>query len=59
MSIEQIQQIIGQLESGIDRIEPLLDEEDYKDYCDAQYTAITYWRILLKKAKRKEELNKQ
>jgi len=51
MNEQQIMQIIGQFESSIDKIEDSLSEEDFKDYCDATYTSITYWRLLLKSVK--------
>lgn len=51
MSIEQINQIIGQLEASIDKIESFLDIETFADYCDSTYTAIAHWKILQKKIK--------
>lgn len=49
MNKQQILQIIGQLEASIDKIEPQLDLEDFKEYCDSISVAITYWKIELKK----------
>lgn len=48
MTQEQILQIIGQLEASITKIEPLLPLEDFQEYCDSVYSAITHWRVLLK-----------
>lgn len=47
----QIRQIIGQLDSSIERIEPLLGAEEFQEYCDSIYTAMTYWRVVLKSLK--------
>lgn len=47
----QIKQIIGQLESSIEKIEPTIDPDDFREYCDSIYTAIALWRIELKKLK--------
>jgi hypothetical protein len=51
ISEPQIQQIIGQLESSISKIEPYLDDESFKDYCDSTYSAIAEWRAVLKKVR--------
>ena len=51
MTIEQINQIIGQLEVSINKIEPFLDLETFAEYCDSTYTAISHWKILQKKIK--------
>lgn len=53
MNEQQIMQIIGQLESSIDKIEGFLSEEDFKDYCDTTYSSIAYWRVVLKSIKEK------
>lgn len=50
----QIKQIIGQQEASIDKIEPYLSEEDFAIFCDASATAITYWKIQLKRIHDKE-----
>lgn len=51
MSPEQINQIIGQLESSIQKVEDFLTDEEFKDYCDNTYSAIAYWRLILKQTK--------
>jgi len=48
MDRQKVNQIIGQLEKSITEIEPLLNEEEFSDYCDNTYTAIAYWRKLMK-----------
>lgn len=49
MTIVQVKQTIGQLNASIDKIEPELTVEEFKDYCDSVATLITYWKIQLKK----------
>lgn len=49
MDENKIKQIIGHLNAGIDKIEPELTVEEFKDYCDSAATLITYWKIQLKK----------
>lgn len=51
MSEQQILQTIGQLEASINKVEAYLDTEDFRDYCDSTYQAISHWRVILKKAK--------
>ena len=51
MSEVQIKQTIGQLEASIDKIEPKLTLEEFRDYCDNIAVAITYWKVELKKLK--------
>lgn len=48
MSETQILQTIGQLEASINTVEPYLDEEDFRNYCDSIYSVITNWRVILK-----------
>ena len=48
MTETQILQVIGQLEAGVNKVEPYLCSEDFKEYCDAIYSAISTWRIILK-----------
>ena len=48
LSEVQIQQTIGQLEASINKVEPYLSVEDFKDYCDSTYTSISYWRVILR-----------
>lgn len=54
MTKEQILQIIGQLEKSIDKIEPYLSLEDFKDYCDTTMSSIAQWKVVLKQIKEKE-----
>jgi hypothetical protein len=49
MTIIQVKQIIGQLNASIIKIEPELNVEEFREYCDAVSTLITYWKIHLKK----------
>jgi len=49
MNKQQILQTIGQLEASIDKIEASLTLEEFREYCDSIATAITYWKIELKK----------
>ena len=51
MTEVQILQTIGQLEASINKVENYLDDEQFQDYCDGIYTAITHWRIVLRKIK--------
>lgn len=44
---------IGQLEASIEEIEPILDDEEFKDFCDAVYSCITYFRVAIKRTKSK------
>ena len=49
----QVLQVIGQLEASIEKAEGYLDDEQFQDYCDSVYTAITHWRVVLRKIKQK------
>ena len=49
--IIKIQQSKGQLLASIEKIEDYLSLEDFKDYCDAIYTAVTCQDIVLKAIK--------
>lgn len=40
---------IGQLESSIELIESLVNDEEFKEYCDSAYTCITYLKICEKR----------
>ena len=51
LSETQIRQIIGNLEASIEKIESMLDFEEFQNYCDDVASAVTQWRILLKKVK--------
>lgn len=51
MTQEMINQIIGQLEASVDKVEPYLDLEDFTSYCDGVYTAIAHWKVIQKKIK--------
>ena len=44
----QVLQIIGQLEASINKVEPYLSTEDFRDYCDNAYTMIAYWKKQIK-----------
>lgn len=50
----KVKQVIGQLEASIDKIAPELTMEEFKDYCDATATVITYWKMQLKKLRENE-----
>ena len=43
----QVLQIIGQLEASINKVEPYLNTEDFRDYCDSTYSSIAMWRVVL------------
>ena len=45
------QQSKGQLLASIEKIEDYLSLEDFKDYCDAIYTAVAHQDIILKAIK--------
>jgi len=49
MTTIQVKQTIGQLNASIIKIEPELTVEQFREYCDAAATLITYWKIQLKK----------
>ena len=49
--IIKIQQSKGQLLASIEKIEKYLPLEDFKDYCDAIYTAVAYQDVILKAIK--------
>lgn len=51
MNSTQIKQVIGQLQSSIDKIESKLTIEEFREYCDSIAVAITYWQVELKKLK--------
>lgn len=46
--ITKFQQSKGQLLASIEKIEDYLSLEDFKDYCDAIYTAVAHQDIVLK-----------
>ena len=46
--IVKFQQSKGQLLASIEKIEDYLSLEDFKDYCDAIYTAVAHQDIILK-----------
>ena len=48
---EIIQQSRGQLLASIEKVEKYLPLEDFKDYCDAIYTAVAYQDVILKALK--------
>ena len=49
--IVKFQQSKGQLLASIEKIEKYLPLEDFKDYCDAIYTAVAYQDVILKAIK--------
>ena len=46
--IIKFQQSKGQLLASIEKVEDYLPLEDFKDYCDAIYTAVAYQDTILK-----------
>lgn len=44
----KFQQSKGQLLASIEKVEDYLSLEDFKDYCDAIYTAVAYQDTILK-----------
>jgi hypothetical protein len=56
MTKVQIKQTIGQLEASIDKIEPLVNQEDFAVYCDAIQTAIVAWRCKLKEIRNPDNI---
>ena len=46
--IVKVQQSKGQLLASIEKVEKYLPLEDFKDYCDAIYTAVAYQDTILK-----------
>ena len=46
--IIKFQQSKGQLLASIEKVEKYLPLEDFKDYCDAIYTAVAYQDVILK-----------
>ena len=49
--IIKFQQSKGQLLASIEKIEDYLSLEDFKDYCDAIYTAVAYQDVISKAIK--------
>ena len=49
--IIKFQQSKGQLLASIEKVEKYLPLEDFKDYCDAIYTAVAYQDVILKAIK--------
>ena len=49
--IVKFQQSKGQLFASIEKVEKYLPLEDFKDYCDAIYTAVAYQDVILKAIK--------
>ena len=49
--ITKFQQSKGQLLASIEKAEKYLPLEDFKDYCDAIYTAVAYQDVILKAIK--------
>ena len=53
--IVKFQQSKGQLLASIEKVEKYLPLEDFKDYCDAIYTAVAYQDTILKLIKFPDE----
>ena len=49
--IIKFQQSKGQLLASIEKVEKYLHFEDFKDYCDAIYTAVAYQDVISKAIK--------
>ena len=49
--IVKFQQSKGQLLASIEKVEKYLPLEDFKDYCDAIYTAVAYQDVISKAIK--------
>lgn len=49
--VNSLQQSKGQLEASVSKVEPFLDSEDFKDYCDAIYTCVAYQQKIQKEVK--------
>ena len=49
--IVKFQQSKGQLLASIEKVEDYLPLEDFKDYCDAIYTAVAYQDVISKAIK--------
>lgn len=49
--IIKFQQSKGQLLASIEKVEDYLSFEDFKDYCDAIYTAVAYQDVISKAIK--------
>ena len=49
--IIKFQQSKGQLLASIEKVEKYLPLEDFKDYCDAIYTAVAYQDVISKAIK--------
>jgi hypothetical protein len=48
MDKNKIKNTIGQLEKSIEDIEPHLNEEEYKEYCNNTYKLISFWKQQMK-----------
>ena len=57
--IVKIQQSKGQLLASIEKVEKYLPLEEFKDYCDAIYTAVAYMQKIQKQIKDSNEENNQ
>lgn len=48
LTVVQVKQTIGQMKTSIDKVEAELTKEEFKDYCDHIYSAMAYWKEILK-----------
>lgn len=57
MNIEEqkIRNIIGQLETSIDKAENLMDDEVFEEYCADIHSCIAKWRVAIRTAKKSGE----
>jgi hypothetical protein len=49
MADNEVKLVIELFNTSIEKIENDLIEEEFKEYCDATATIVTYWRIKLKR----------
>lgn len=53
-AITVLRQSKGQLEASIQKVEPHLNIEEFKDYCDSIHTCLAYQDTIIKKLKDSE-----
>lgn len=58
MTEQQIQQMIGQLDASIDKVEAFLDTNSFQEFCDNTYSNISYLRQILKEVKQQDKEDK-
>lgn len=49
MTNQEITNSRGQINKTIENVEQFLDDEEFKDFCDAAYTCITYLNLIKKR----------